>query len=1332
MTQARQPERARAEIPAILDADALSGLFGALHEFVLTVILDSDWNITHANDLFADRFDPGDNGLVGRNCAEFQCNTADDSVWEQIQAKITGGETWQGELSLQTDEGEPVCLRALIHPVTKEGGKLHQVVALLRDISREKGIETEFKRSQILNEEAAEVARLGAWECDLVNHTVYWSDETRKIHEVDENHVPDVESGIEFYKPGSSRKRIVAAIKAAIEDGTPFDKEFEIITAKGRELWVRSIGHAEHVDGQCVRIFGVFQDIDKEKRLRLNYESTSNFLETVLNAATEFSIIATDKEGLITLFNTGAEKLLGYRSEEMVNRQTPEIFHSASEVAERGAELSERFGRKIEGFEVFSAAAKEYGHEGREWTYVRKDGSHVPVVLVVTPRTDFQGEVVGYIGIARDISLRKKALKDLLASEERWHFALEGSGDGVWDWDARTDRVFYSRQWKAMIGYAESDIGDSLDEWKNRVHPEDLPQCLQDLDAHFNGRSSVYVNEHRMRCKDGSYKWILDRGKVIQWADDGKPARVIGTHTDITERRTFQQKIEESEHRFRSAFTDSAIGMAVVGLDGRWIEVNSSLCQILGYSEKELQGLTFQELTHKDDLEADLNLLRETLDGKRSSYMLYKRYWHASGRKVWARLTVTLVRDNEEEPVHFISQVEDLSANRELEATLMETKDRLALATRSSGIGIWDWNIKGNELIWDEQMYTLYAQEPQSFKPSYEHWHALLHPEDRERLATEIDAALEGRAEYDTEFRTVWPGGTVRHMRAVAAFVQNVEGSPARMVGTNWDITQSIEQKEELARLARSAEEASRAKSQFLANMSHEIRTPLNGIIGMADLIFDSDDLSEEHTEFIDVIRRSGTDLLSLVNDILDFSKIEAGRMDLDEQAFSLKKMLSEACGLFRNKAESRGLALSFQLDKDLPEQFTGDPLRIRQVLNNLISNAIKFTNAGRIEVSVEPIESRAPDARVCLRFSVKDTGIGIEPSVMDKMFQEFSQADSSTSRLYGGTGLGLAISKSLVELMGGEIGVDSEVGLGSDFWFKLTLPSVDAEPQEAQPKLKEKLTAPAPTTAPSRPGAYEEHSFRILFAEDNQTNQYLAAALFKDTGLQVDFVENGLEALDMLKHSTYDLVLMDVQMPQMDGNEATRKIRAGLAGEANRDIPILAVTAHTQPEDRQTCLNAGMNGYIPKPIKRTQMFELIDSFLLASSATKKSSVSAAVQTEVSDLTLFDRDSFVERVMGDTEIAHTVAERACKDLKRHLIGLKRALGEKDPKQLHFHAHAIKGVALLVECRQLAKLAEGIQTQPKDRLIQAVTTQMDEIQSHAKDALAALEDFLGAK
>jgi len=556
-------------------------------------------------------------------------------------------------------------------------------------------------------------------------------------------------------------------------------------------------------------------------------------------------------------------------------------------------------------------------------------------------------------------------------------------------------------------------------------------------------------------------------------------------------------------------------------------------------------------------------------------------------------------------------------------------------------------------------------------------WVDAIHPEDQELARSVSNRQLQGEL-VASEYRIRTPDGTEKWIRSRTSPIRDEVGKLIRIVGIAEEITEQKQYEFELIHARQEAVAASQIKSEFLANMSHEIRTPMNGVIGMTGLLLDTKLTAEQH-RYAELARASGESLLQLINDILDFSKIEANKLELETIDFDLRILLDNLASMLSATAKMKGIELLCVAEDAVPTQLRGDPGRLRQILTNLTANAIKFTEKGEVTIRVALEEETESDC--VLRFSVRDTGIGIPEDKISALFNKFSQVEASTTRKFGGTGLGLAISKQLTELMGGRVGVTSQEGKGSEFWFTARLGRCLAPCDQGSGAQPESQTATRLTG-------------RILIAEDNSTNRIVALGMLKNLGLRADAVADGAEAVSALGSIPYDLVLMDMRMPVMDGIAAARQIRDPRSAVLNHHIPIIALTANAMQSDRENCLAAGMNDFVPKPIVKAELRDALSKWLRTDETAisfvteQPASSSSAEDTAV----VFDRAGVLDRLEGDIELASIVFEAFLEDIPNQIQALKGFVTSGDTAASARLAHSIRGAAANVGGDRLRNLA----------------------------------------
>jgi PAS domain S-box-containing protein len=612
-----------------------------------------------------------------------------------------------------------------------------------------------------------------------------------------------------------------------------------------------------------------------------------------------------------------------------------------------------------------------------------------------------------------------------------------------------------------------------------------------------------------------------------------------------------------------------------------------------------------------------------------------------------------------------------------VEATLRETEAQYRQLVESSTDVAWRIDTSGRFTFINNASERVLGMTPEQLRGRM--FTAMSDPSSVDRDRTALAHLLSGDElwGYETVARNA-TGGKV-HLKLSARPQRDEAGRIIGAQGILHDISLEVSTRDALRVARETAEQADAAKSAFLANMSHEIRTPMTGILGTADLILDSE-LTPEQRRSVELIVASGETLLTIINDILDLSKIEAGQLELEDIRLNLHEILRDTVSLMSSAARNKGIELTLDLSADVPRSVRGDPTRLKQVLNNLVSNAIKFTSTGGVTVSASLISRTGEVAGV--RFAVRDTGIGIAPDAAARIFEPFRQADTSTTRNYGGTGLGLSISRRLVELMGGTLEVDSILEVGSEFHF--TIGFVVAQPTGEMPAVK-------------APSSSSPKSLRVLIAEDNPVNQEVAGAMLRRRGHEVDIVNNGREAVDAVATGQYDLVLMDLQMPILDGMGATAEIRA--AEKSGRRVPIIALTANAAGGEREKVIAGGMDDYVAKPFRATDLIDAVEGVGTPNSprhsGMMKAIVGAELDVDIEGLRAELRDAGAEDALG------AVLSVFVGDAPTRLSVIIDAVAGHDMDRISRAAHAYKSSAGTIRAKELAGLLQKLEASAKD-------------------------------
>jgi signal transduction histidine kinase/DNA-binding response OmpR family regulator len=586
---------------------------------------------------------------------------------------------------------------------------------------------------------------------------------------------------------------------------------------------------------------------------------------------------------------------------------------------------------------------------------------------------------------------------------------------------------------------------------------------------------------------------------------------------------------------------------------------------------------------------------------------------------------------------------------------------RLAEAQKIAKIGNWEINLKSKKIYWSEELYRIFCLNPKRFSPNIDNHLTSVHPADRKPFVKAVMDSHYPSIYHD--FRVKSPlNDKIKYLNIQGYTVFDHENNVEKIIGAVQDITERKLAEKELIEAKLVAEESIKVKEQFLANVSHEIRNPMNAIIGFTELILkNQDSLSEKHKKYVKAIYTSGNNLLVLINDLLDFSKIKSGKLQLEEIDFDLNEAIVNAIELFRHKAQEKEILFEFKINKNVPGKLIGDPVRLNQVLVNLVSNAVKFTHQGHVKLLVKLL--RHNQSQCLLEFTIEDTGIGISQDKIDMIFESFTQANSDTFRKYGGTGLGLAIVKSIVELLGGTIKVKSKPNQGTI--FKVGLPFMIPYPDKIYPN---------PVSKTSNDTEFKKllKDKRILFAEDNEINQLLTLSILKDVGCKVKVVASGKDLVKEAIANEFDLIITDLEMPEMDGFSATKKIR-GLKGKDISKIPILAMTGHALKQEITKCLEVGMNDYIIKPYNASELLKKIYSLItnIPASEDTKTNSRSHLQDKVTET------NYLKKLSGGKELYNQMINMFLSQHSDNILKLNEYYRTSNWKELRHLSHKLK-------------------------------------------------------
>jgi two-component system, sensor histidine kinase len=1120
------------------------------------------------------------------------------------------------------------------HGVSNESDDLLMLAKYLdQQVKERKYTEDKLKTSQELWHFALEGTGDGIWEFDAITEKIFFSRQFKKMLGYEDDEFKNTtREWLKRVHP-EDRPAVIKTGKDYIAKRiTSHHREYRIQHKDGTWIWVLDRGKIfKSLAEGNERIIGTNTDITARKKAEEEYKRIS-----VVASANENGVVFTDTEGRITWTNEGFIQLTKFNREEIIGNTPFDLCKGP--LSDRGV-MREMVNDFLQGHS-FNSELIHYRKDG-SWFWGRSRGQAV---------TDENGKVIQYFAIVDDISKEKASQKKLKEYEERLKIALSNVGDNYWEHNFKTNKTFFSNAADNILGYKTEEFTDEANLWWRMVYPEDR-KILEENDAKYqSGTIDHHSHEYRMIHKDGSVHWVLDRGVVTEKDDEGKPAKIIGTHIDITQQKELEVELSRRANQFKS-LSENIPGVIYEyefrkdGTEGLRY-VSPAMEHIFGITPAEFYQ--FQQYIHPDDVEPILlkrKHSRETLQ----PFYAEARLVTVQRGMIWYSVTSSFSYYTPEGAAVFTGFMLNITERKNADNALRINEEKYRSIIANMNLGLLEVD---NQEIIRASNHSFCAMSGYSMEELIGKKASDLFAKGSNEELLELKNERRKKGISDAyEMAVQIKSGLMKWWLISGAPRYNDKGELVGSIGIHLDITEQKMLELELLEAREQAESSASAKQVFLANMSHEIRTPMNAILGMGRQL-QKTALDETQKFYLDTINNAGEHLMVIINDILDISKIEAGKLALESISFSMCEVVKSAVDVMQHRASEKGILVSCSSDGKIAAALKGDPYRLKQILFNLVGNSVKFSDKGVVNIDCA-LRSESEGLQL-VEITVSDNGIGMDKNYLDNLFQSFTQEDKSVSRKYGGTGLGMTITKQLTELMGGTIDVKSEKNVGTT--IKLTIPFSLG--------LENELVADETVIT--------DNSIlkgkKILLVEDNEINRLVASITLNQHGADIVEAINGVEAVEAVKSMSFDLVLMDMQMPLMDGLEATKIIR----NELQSKVPVIALTANAIKGESDKCFAAGMNDFISKPFEELALIGLISKWL-----NKDIGISIAVKKQEVKTALYDLSGLQALSSGNESFVKKILDLFMEQAQASLTEFELAKQENNFAAIKSLAHKIK-------------------------------------------------------